>query len=281
MEHFGSYIMNTGARAENHYRYNGKELNEDIGLYAYGARYYDPTIGRFTGVDPIADRFPHVSTYNFAKSDPGVNIDLHGLQKVNVNVVGQLTAKNGRQIAIAGEAYLDIGNQNRVDVRIFTSEGDGVSFSYSQSDGIGLAASNFGPTSIDEAMFKADRPGGVVIPKLGLNIGLSFAADAVTQDSQEEADQLSPEEKQLNYEIRFILNTVAELNDQGLLIPLFDRDGSSSEGTNPHGESYTREFGNVYRGSMGNFEFTESGILFKGEGIISYPEQRCTSNCDE
>jgi RHS repeat-associated protein len=64
-----------------------KELNEDFGLdwYAYGARYYDPALGRFTGVDPISDRFPHVSTFNYAENEPIANIDLHGLQKVSSN----------------------------------------------------------------------------------------------------------------------------------------------------------------------------------------------------
>jgi RHS repeat-associated protein len=58
-------------------------LNEDFGLdwYAYGARYYDPILGRFTGVDPISDQFPHVSTYNYAENEPIANIDLWGLQK--------------------------------------------------------------------------------------------------------------------------------------------------------------------------------------------------------
>jgi RHS repeat-associated protein len=62
------------------YAYNGKELVEGIGLYAYGFRYYDPVIGRFTGVDPIADKFSHVSTFNYAENSPIRNIDLHGLQ---------------------------------------------------------------------------------------------------------------------------------------------------------------------------------------------------------
>ncbi len=31
------------------YRYNGKELDEVSQTYEYGFRYYDPTIGRFTG----------------------------------------------------------------------------------------------------------------------------------------------------------------------------------------------------------------------------------------
>jgi len=68
-----------------HYRYNNKELNEDFGLdwYAYGARYYDPVLARFTGVDPISDQFPHVSTFNYAENEPIRNIDLHGLQALD------------------------------------------------------------------------------------------------------------------------------------------------------------------------------------------------------
>jgi len=42
-------------------------------------------VGRFTGVDPIAGEFAHVSTYNYASNDPVKNIDLHGLQGVNIN----------------------------------------------------------------------------------------------------------------------------------------------------------------------------------------------------
>ncbi len=42
---------------KNKYRYDGKEFIEDfdIGLYDYGARWYDPAVGRFLSVDPLAD----------------------------------------------------------------------------------------------------------------------------------------------------------------------------------------------------------------------------------
>jgi len=78
----------SGSRAgRQDYLYNGKEWNEDLGLdwYDYGFRYYDATIGRFTGVDPIADRFAWVSVYNYAENDPISGIDLWGLQYVNTN----------------------------------------------------------------------------------------------------------------------------------------------------------------------------------------------------
>ena len=68
----------------NGYQYNGKELNEEFGLNwnDYGARWYEPAICRFTGVDPIADQFAYVSTYNYAENYPTGAIDLWGLQKL-------------------------------------------------------------------------------------------------------------------------------------------------------------------------------------------------------
>jgi RHS repeat-associated protein len=54
------------------YRYNGKELYGGLGWYDYGARYYDPSVGRFTGVDPLADEPEQVdkSPYAYAWNNP-------------------------------------------------------------------------------------------------------------------------------------------------------------------------------------------------------------------
>ena len=67
------------------YLYNGKELDNDLGLnwYAYGARFYDASIGRFTSVDPIAAEFAHVSVFNYAENRVPNGIDLWGLQYVS------------------------------------------------------------------------------------------------------------------------------------------------------------------------------------------------------
>lgn len=71
-------------KPQNRFTYNGKELQQDIGLHEYGFRWYDPMIARFTSVDPLATKFPWWTTYQYASSNPVNSIDLDGLESVNV-----------------------------------------------------------------------------------------------------------------------------------------------------------------------------------------------------
>ncbi len=62
--------------------YNGKKNIEelDFNMLEYGFRLYDPAIGRFPSLDPIADNFAWVSGFNYAENMPINHIDLWGLQ---------------------------------------------------------------------------------------------------------------------------------------------------------------------------------------------------------
>ena len=54
------------------------EVDVKFGWLAYGARFYDPSIGRFTGVDPMADQRSWMSPYNYVQNNPLNRIDPDG-----------------------------------------------------------------------------------------------------------------------------------------------------------------------------------------------------------
>ncbi|MBO9613210.1 MAG: hypothetical protein J7619_10970 [Dyadobacter sp.] len=62
----------------NRYLYNGKELQVGTGYLDFGARTYDPLIGRMTTVDRFAEQYVYVSGYQFALNNPVINIDMNG-----------------------------------------------------------------------------------------------------------------------------------------------------------------------------------------------------------
>ena len=60
------------------YLFNAKELDEETGLYYYGARYMDPKISMWLGVDQLAEKYPNVSVYCYTEDNPIRFIDPDG-----------------------------------------------------------------------------------------------------------------------------------------------------------------------------------------------------------
>ena len=70
-----------GIPTTNEERYGSKERSAaaHAEILDYEARYYEPSIGRFMGVDPLASDFPSQSSYLYAYNNPVRMIDVDGL----------------------------------------------------------------------------------------------------------------------------------------------------------------------------------------------------------
>ena len=78
---YGELLVDEHSSSEDlPYKFNGKELDEETGLYYYGARYMDPKISMWLGVDPMIEKYPEISPYIYCHNNPIVLIDPDGRQ---------------------------------------------------------------------------------------------------------------------------------------------------------------------------------------------------------
>ena len=61
------------------YKFNGKQFDDETGLYYYGARYMDPIISLWYGVDNLTEKYVSVSSYTYCNGSPIANIDVMGM----------------------------------------------------------------------------------------------------------------------------------------------------------------------------------------------------------
>ena len=60
------------------FKFNGKELDEESGLYYYGARYYDPRLSIWASVDPLANFNPFMDDEHYIDGDHNGGVFFHG-----------------------------------------------------------------------------------------------------------------------------------------------------------------------------------------------------------
>lgn len=139
------------------YKYNGKEKDPESGLHYYGARYYDSDISQWLSIDPMADKYPSLSPYNYCADNPVILVDPDGreitnfldekgnlisTQKDGSNAVFKLHLTAGTLKGSGGNAYFEfshydesLGGINSIDIGTVIDEAQHYAMDNYKSDG--------------------------------------------------------------------------------------------------------------------------------------------------
>jgi RHS repeat-associated protein len=168
-----------GAQGDNKYQYNDKEWNDDfgIGLNDYGARWYDPALGRWNSVDPLAEMYGTMSAYHYGMNNPIRYIDPTGMASEAYSFGMNSSQKNSddRSTTIATTVV------NEDTKETYTID-DGYEFNFNVSDkefkeikdkkGIGLTASYYWRWAREATAYKIAKA-----MQLGLKTGKKVVFD--------------------------------------------------------------------------------------------------------
>ncbi len=76
--------------------FNAKELDEETGLYYYGARYYDPRTSVWISTDPLQEKYPNISSYAYCVLNPVKIVDPDGKDPIVIGFTGGFTKTQAR-----------------------------------------------------------------------------------------------------------------------------------------------------------------------------------------
>jgi RHS repeat-associated protein len=151
------------------YGFNGKEEDDEVkgdgNQIDYGMRVYDPRLGRFLSTDPITDKYPWYTPYQFAGNKPIWCIDLDGLEDIPTNggnyysvaslqawafkdIIVQKAIDRGERVVL-NQSYSVIGNKNPISRQITLNEGSaGSKIQEVNQDGSFYSDGSLGPSGV-------------------------------------------------------------------------------------------------------------------------------------
>ena len=108
--------------ADQRYKFSGKERDASTGLDYFGARYYESISGRWLSVDPMEDKYPGWSSYNYVMDNPVAFYDEHG---DSVSIITSAPTYQNTPSTIFNPTSLAGHTAINVDGKVYSFQGDG------------------------------------------------------------------------------------------------------------------------------------------------------------
>jgi RHS repeat-associated protein len=87
---YGEKLNQAAPSTGNKIGFHGKAFDDDTGLSYMGARYYDPVLGRFMGIDPLDFREDNLHSFNryaYANNNPYKYVDPDGKDALEISAM--------------------------------------------------------------------------------------------------------------------------------------------------------------------------------------------------
>ena len=157
------------------YKFNGKQFDEETGLYYYGARYMNPVTSLWYGVDPLAEKYQFLGSYVYCSANPIKIIDVDGNDEFHVNGNGNIIKvvnNNSANITIVSPDGSKKYFSDYETKSIFLGWGNGknrqiianVAAYYAKAIGIKATVGTIGEIRKDETAYYEPKDNGIWIP---------------------------------------------------------------------------------------------------------------------
>ncbi len=266
---FNSYVSGQ----ENHYKYQGKEEQDELDTYDFGWRMYDQWLGRTWQIDPHSENFYEWSPFSWAGNNPILMIDPTGMDWYQaVNEKGEVIeggAVKWQEGSDAIEGYSNIGTS-------YSYRNGNVTYTYDQSD-----LSTIEEHVLDAEDWVSDRPDGTKTMQCFDAASQMVGNSDVTPGANTEENRIVLASESANEGGGYTVNSTGNTNTgetyldsqiengNSVLLGVNYKQGSvNSDNITDHWVALSSRITNVSTGSK-SYTFYDPGTQYRARGTSS------------